>query len=71
MPHAIFLIPGVGAQGGRVEDLAAPSRRAAPAVSRRPRARSPTPIASDGGDPADAARAEAERLRAIAWGLAG
>ena len=23
MPHAVFLLPGVGAQGGRVEDLAA------------------------------------------------
>ena len=23
MPHAVFLIPGVGAQGGKVEDLAA------------------------------------------------
>ena len=23
MPHTVFLLPGVGAQGGRVEDLAA------------------------------------------------
>ena len=31
MPHAVFLLPGVGAQGGRVEDLApafAPGRAA-------------------------------------------
>jgi orotidine-5'-phosphate decarboxylase len=71
MPHAIFLMPGVGAQGGGVEDLAAafaPGRAGGlPSASRsivdahRER----------GGDPAGAARAEAERLRAIAWALAG
>ena len=41
MPHAIFLLPGVGAQGGRVEDLGA-GLRPAPGRRRssRPRARS-------------------------------
>ena len=36
MPHAIFLLPGVGAQGGRVEDL---GRGVRPAPGRRPRDR--------------------------------
>ena len=69
LPHTIFLLPGVGAQGGRVEDLApvfAPgpagglisvSRALAYAHER------------DGGDPAQSARREAARLRDIAWGL--
>ncbi len=71
MPHAVFLLPGVGAQGGRVEDLApafapgpaggliAVSRGIVDAHLRR------------GGDPAMAARREAARLRELAWGLAG
>lgn len=67
MPHAVFLLPGVGAQGGRVEDLAAafvPGRAgglisASRSIVGAYRAR--------GGDPADAARAEAERLRELAW----
>jgi orotidine-5'-phosphate decarboxylase len=74
MPHAPFLLPGIGAQGGRVEELAAalaplegPARRASVLVTA---ARS---IANahrqDRGEPADAARAEAERLRAAAWAL--
>jgi orotidine-5'-phosphate decarboxylase len=70
MPRAVFLLPGVGAQGGRVEDLAA--------------AFAPGPAGGlisvsrglvyaherDGGDPAAAARREAVRLRELAWGLA-
>ena len=69
MPRAIFLLPGVGAQGGRVEDLGAGVR---PAPGRRPRHR----LALDrerarerGGDPAAAAAAAAEELRAAAWEL--
>ena len=51
MPHAIFLLPGVGAQGGRVEDLGAGVRaRAAPAASSAPRARSPRAHEQRGGD---------------------
>jgi orotidine-5'-phosphate decarboxylase len=69
MPHAVFLLPGVGAQGGRVEDLVAafvPGRAGGLIAASRS-------IASahlvGGSDPADAARAEAERLRELAWGV--
>ena len=62
MPRAIFLMPGVGAQGGRPEDLgpafAAGEASALVAASRG--------IASD-PDPA----AAAERLRAEVWGVSG
>ena len=69
MPAAPFLLPGVGAQGGRVEDLAAAfapgragglitaSRRIAGAYRER------------GGDPREAARAAAESLREQAWAI--
>lgn len=69
MPHAVFLLPGVGAQGGRVEDVApafAPGRAAGLiAVSRS----IVGAYVEHGGDPAAAARAEAERLRETAWSL--
>jgi orotidine-5'-phosphate decarboxylase len=70
MPHAVFLLPGIGAQGGRVEDLApafAPHRAAGLVTASRA-----IVGAHDhaGGTPAAAARAEAERLRATAWNLA-
>jgi orotidine-5'-phosphate decarboxylase len=70
MPHAVFLLPGVGAQGGRVEDLApafAPGRAAGLVTASRSIANA---YLTTGGEPGDAARAEAERLRALAWGLA-
>jgi orotidine-5'-phosphate decarboxylase len=70
MPHAVFLLPGIGAQGGRVEDLApvfAPSRAAGLVSSSRSIVFA---YERDGGAPAAAARAEAERLRAAAWALA-
>ena len=70
MPHAVFLLPGVGAQGGRVEDLApafAPGRAGGLVSASRSIAGAYT---ATGGDPAEAARAEAERLRALAWQLA-
>jgi orotidine-5'-phosphate decarboxylase len=70
MPHAVFLLPGVGAQGGRVEDLAdafAPG----PAGGLISASRSLVYASEQrGGDPADAARREAARLRALAWTLA-
>lgn len=69
MPHATFLLPGVGAQGGRVEDLApafAPGR--AGGLIAASRSIAGAHLAS-GGDPAACARAEAERLRAAAWEL--
>jgi orotidine-5'-phosphate decarboxylase len=67
MPHAPFLLPGVGAQGGKVEDLAAafapgPAGGLVSAsrglVGAHERA---------GGQPEEAARAEAGRLRELAW----
>jgi orotidine-5'-phosphate decarboxylase len=69
MPHAVFLLPGVGAQGGGVETLApafGPSRASAlPSASRSIAAAHE----QRGGEPAQAARAEAEHLRELAWGL--
>jgi orotidine-5'-phosphate decarboxylase len=69
MPRAVFLLPGIGAQGGRVEDLApafAPGRAAGLVTSSRS-----IVFAHErsGADPAGAARLEAERLRAAAWAL--
>ncbi len=71
MPSAVFLLPGVGAQGGRVQDLApafAPGRAGGLIAASRSIAGA---YLSDGGDPAKAARAQAERLRALAWELSG
>jgi orotidine-5'-phosphate decarboxylase len=71
MPRAPILLPGVGAQGGRVEDLAAawsPGRAAGLVSASRSVARAHE---ERGGAPAEAARAEAERLRAAAWDAAG
>jgi orotidine-5'-phosphate decarboxylase len=69
MDRAPFLLPGVGAQGGRVEDLAAafaPGRAGGLVSASRSIAE-----AHRGGaaDRATAARAEAERLREAAWEL--
>jgi orotidine-5'-phosphate decarboxylase len=70
MPHAVFLLPGVGAQGGSVEALApafacgaaggliSASRGIVAAYERA------------GADPATAAAREARRLRDLAWRLA-
>lgn len=69
MPRTPFLLPGVGAQGGRVEDLGpafAPGRAGGLVTASR------SIVAAHeqhGGSPADAARREAERLRAVAWSL--
>jgi orotidine-5'-phosphate decarboxylase len=76
MPCAPFLLPGVGAQGGRVEDLAAafaPGRAGGLVSASRSIAGaylSPQHSAA-GASPAAAARAEAERLRETAWALSG
>jgi orotidine-5'-phosphate decarboxylase len=70
MPRAPFLLPGIGAQGGRVEDLA-PAFAPGPAGGLVTASRSiATAGEASGEDPAAAARAEAERLRAGAWDLA-
>ena len=71
MPQTVFLLPGVGAQGGYVQDLAAafaPGRAGGLVSASR------GIVAAHertGGDPADAARAEASRLRELAWSIAG
>jgi orotidine-5'-phosphate decarboxylase len=71
MPRAVFLLPGIGAQGGRVEDLApafAPHRAAGLVTASRSIATAHE--RAPGTAPGAAARAEAERLRAAAWALA-
>jgi orotidine-5'-phosphate decarboxylase len=71
MPNAVFLLPGVGAQGGRVEDLASafvPGRAGGLVAASRG-------IVSaherERGDPARAAAREAARLRELAWSVSG
>jgi len=69
MPSAPFLLPGIGAQGGSIADLApafAPGRAAGLVSASRSIANAHE---AAGGEPADAARAEAERLREQAWAL--
>ena len=70
MPTAPFVLPGVGAQGGSVEHLVpafAPGRAGGLVTASRSIA---SAYESAAGPPAEAARAEAERLRASAWALA-
>jgi orotidine-5'-phosphate decarboxylase len=72
MPVTPVLLPGVGAQGGREQDLApafAPGRAGGLITASRSIVNA---SAADGApaDPATAARAEAERLRETAWVLA-
>jgi orotidine-5'-phosphate decarboxylase len=69
MPRAVFLLPGVGAQGGKVEDLAAafaPGPAGGLVAVSRGLVHAYERI---GGDPAGAAAREAERLRRLAWEL--
>jgi orotidine-5'-phosphate decarboxylase len=69
MPMAPFLLPGIGAQGGRVEDLApawAPGRAGGLVSVSRSIAQAYETVE---GTPAAAARAEAERLRELAWSV--
>ncbi len=70
MPNSAFLLPGVGAQGGRVEELApafAPGRAGGLVSASRGIVGAHQ---KTGGDPAGAARAEAARLQELAWNLA-
>jgi orotidine-5'-phosphate decarboxylase len=70
MPRTPFLLPGIGAQGGSVDALApafAPGRAAGLVSASRSIANAHT---THGGDPAEAARREAESLREAAWRLA-
>ncbi len=69
MPAATFLLPGVGAQGGRVDELApafAPGRAGGLVSASRSIVGAHL---TSGGEPASAARAEAERLRETAWAV--
>jgi orotidine-5'-phosphate decarboxylase len=69
MPEAILLLPGVGAQGGRVEKLAPALGQHAASVLISS-SRSIVGAGEDhGGDPAKAARREAARLQELAWKL--
>jgi orotidine-5'-phosphate decarboxylase len=74
MGSAVFLLPGVGAQGGRVEDLApafAPGRAGGLITASRSIVGAHLQGDGAGGkaQPAAAALAEAERLREAAWAL--
>ncbi len=69
MPRTIFLLPGIGAQGGKVENLApafAPGRAGGLVSASRSIVFA---FEEHGGSPADAARAQAESLRGSAWAL--
>ena len=69
MPRAIFLLPGVGAQGGRVEELG-PAFAPHPAAGLVSASRSIVDAHKErGGDPADSAAAAAEDLRAAVAAL--
>jgi orotidine-5'-phosphate decarboxylase len=70
MPHAIFLLPGVGAQGGQIE-LLKEAFAPGPAGGLITASRSIVGAHEQhGGDPAGAARAVAQRLQGDAWALA-
>ena len=63
MPNAIFLLPGVGAQGGQVEALA-PAFTPGPAAALVSVSRGIAyAYTHDGGDPAESARRESARLQ--------
>ena len=71
MPASVFLLPGVGPQGGSVERLGAafaPGPAGGLVAASRGIVEAHRQL---GGDPAAAARAGAEELRALIWDLAG
>ncbi len=71
MPRAVFLIPGVGAQGGKVEDLgAAFSAGRASALITVSRALV-NAWEQTGRDPSESAKAAADQLRAAIWNVSG
>jgi orotidine-5'-phosphate decarboxylase len=70
MPRAVLLLPGIGAQGGRVEDVGpafAPGRAGGLVTASRSIAHAHE---ASGAPPPEAAAEEAERLRQAAWELA-
>ena len=69
MPRAVFLLPGIGAQGGKVEELAAaftPGRAGGLITASRSIVFA---YEKNGSSPADAARKQAEALREDSWAL--
>ncbi len=69
MPNAVLLLPGVGAQGGRVEDLA-PAFAPGPAGGLVSASRGIVYAHErTGGEPERAAADEAARLRELAWSI--
>jgi orotidine-5'-phosphate decarboxylase len=69
MPHAVWLLPGIGAQGASGRDLA-PAFAPGPAGGLVSASRAIVYAhESAGGTPAAGARAEAARLRELVWGL--
>jgi orotidine-5'-phosphate decarboxylase len=70
MPHAVWLLPGIGAQGASGRDLA-PAFAPGPAggLVSASRAIVYAHESAGGGTPAAGARAEAARLRELVWGL--
>jgi len=71
MPRAIFLLPGVGAQGGGAGELG-PAFEPHPAAGLVTASRSIVNAYRErGGDPAAEAAAAAEELRALAWNRRG
>lgn len=71
MPDAVFLLPGIGVQGGRVEDLGAVFARGRDGGLLSASRSIVHAHREAGGDPGAAARAEAERLRELAWRISG
>ena len=72
MPRTPFLLPGVGAQGGDVASLGpafAPGKAGGLVTASRSIANAHESDPARPGEPGDAARREAERLREIAWSL--
>lgn len=71
MPRAVFLLPGVGAQGGRAEDLG-PAFAPHPAAGLVAASRSivDAHLETAGSDPALAAQTAAEALRISTWRVA-
>lgn len=70
MPRAIFLLPGVGTQGGRVDDLG-PAFAPHPAAGLVAASRSIVDAHRGGEEPGAAARAAADELREAAWAVGG
>lgn len=68
MPRAVFLLPGVGAQGGKVQDLAS-AFADGPHFGLVTASRSIVGAGSAGGDHAAAARTAAADLRRTAWSI--